>query len=130
MGESGILCHVYTRARKHPKLTGVIGGHVMPFVSTNTQLTVTIGSTLLLLKLHRFWAFLPPLLQLVLVVVVPVGAWFGVRHWQPDDRSPLRFTGAFLAYVLRPRGGRRNGRPVHINGRGVSAGGHFFFSGS
>lgn len=125
----GIVCHVYTKARRHPKVIGVIGGKVMPYVSTNAQLGAFIGTALFLLKFRRLYGFLPIPLQLIVIVGLPVGAWFAVRFWQPDDRSPLGFVAAGAAYLTRPRQGRRRGRAVRISARGRAAGGNFFFSG-
>lgn len=127
-----IICHVWTAARKHPKMIGVIGGHAMPFVSTYAQAGAFIGTLLaLLVTRSRFWGHIVAgPLQIILVIGLPFAAWFAVRLWHPDDRSPTGYLGAAVNFMLRPRHGRRRGSAVHLPARGRAAGGKFFFSGS
>lgn len=124
-----ITCVAYTKARRHPHVVGVIGGKVMPWPSTNTQLGAFIGTALFLLKFRSIWgAFIPVVFQFILIVGLPCLAWWAVRYWHPDDRSPARYAVGVAAYALRPKQGRRNGRAIRL-GRARALPARFFCAG-
>lgn len=124
-----VQCHAYTKARRHPKVIGVIGGKVMPWPSTTTQLGVFLATAIGLAKFRSLWgAFLPMPLQAVLIMGLPCLAWWAVRYWRPEDREPMRAARGFANYAMRPRGGSRHGRQVRM-GRGTVVVGQFFLAG-
>lgn len=125
----GVVCRISTRARRFPKVVGIIGGKKMPWPSTYVQLGVFISLAVGLLQFHSLWApFLPAPIRLLVLVGVPVGGWVAVRYWQPEDRTPTRAAFGWLNYALRPRAGSCHGRPVRRGGA-VAFGGRFFCSG-
>lgn len=110
----GMTCRSYTHARRHPQVVGVIGGHVMPFPSTNAQLGAFICAAIVLLKTRFLWAtFIPTVGQIIIVVGLPVGAWWAVRFWHPEGREPFKAVIGGFNYALRPRLGSLDGRSVH-----------------
>lgn len=123
-----IICRVWTDARNHEKVTGSIGGTRIP-ISTDAQMVATPLSAVVLLALRKYWSFLPIPAQVVLVLAVPAAVWLTLRYWKPDDRSAHGYLAGLLSYAIRPRQGRRHGRPVRIPA-GRRAGSPFFFSGS
>lgn len=129
MEEEGYVCHTWTKARRHPKVVGVIGGKVMPWPSTNTQLMAFIVTAVVMLRTRAMWgAVLPVPLQALLIGGAPIAAWWGARYWKPEDREPLRAIVGGANYAFRPRQGSRNGRPVRLGADVVTA--RFFCSGS
>jgi hypothetical protein len=125
-----ITCVAYTKARRHPHVVGVIGGKVMPWPSTNTQLGAFIGVALFLLKFRPIWgAILPIPLQLITIISLPCLAWWGVRYWHPDDRSPARYAAGVAMYAMRPKGGRVNGKALRL-GRPRAVPALFFCAGA
>lgn len=127
----GIVCHSYTLACRHQEVTGNIGGYKTRFQSNNTQLTMLAVVPTALLTTRHFWGQAVPWGgQVLLILGLPWLFWWLARDWWPEDRSPLKYCGGVLAYVLRPRGGRRNGRALRVTSRGNAAYGRFFFSGT
>jgi len=110
-----ITCAAYTQARRHPHVVGVIGGKVMPWPSTNTQLGAFIGVALFLLKTPPMWgAILPIPLQLIFIIAAPCLAWWGVRYWHPDDRSPARYAAGIAVYAMRSKQGKVDGKALRL----------------
>jgi hypothetical protein len=120
-------CH--TTARRHQNVTGTMGGHVLPWTFTDVQLivcpTILIG---LLFFRSRWGPYLPLPLQIIVVLGLPFAAYMGLRFWQPEDRSPLRYLLGVVSHTLAPTHGRVNGRTVRL-GTTTTVGGRFFCSG-
>lgn len=119
-----IVCRNYTRARRFPKVVGVIGGWVSPWPLTPTQIGAIVVTGLVLIKTHAYWGFmLPSFLQLLVMAGGPVAAAWAVRHLRIEGRTPVQALQGTCNYVMRPRGGRVRGlsyrqpRPVHHGGR-------------
>jgi hypothetical protein len=106
-----IVCRSYTHARRHPNVIGVIGGWVLPWPITPTQLGVLLGSAVLLLATRSAWGFLPGGLRLMLLGGGPLGLAWAVRHLRMEGRSPVRMAAGALGYLARPRQGSLHGRP-------------------
>ena len=117
-----VVCRVYTRARRHPNVIGVVGGWTLPYPLTPTQLGVLLGSFGLLLWARRFWAFLPGRLNILVVGGVPIVLCWAVRHLRMEGRSPMRMAIGAASYLVRPRHGTlhgkayRPGRPCRFGG--------------
>lgn len=114
-----LLLTSYTRARKYPKVVGVIMGWVSPWPSTAAQLGIMLGSAVMLLWTRPVWGmFVPAFLQVLLVIGIPLGGWWAVRFWKPEGREPAQALMGALSYIGRPRRGAVNGKGVRA-GRGV-----------
>lgn len=115
-----ILLTTYTRARKYPKVVGVIMGWVSPWPSTAAQMAVLLGSAIGLLWTRRVWGIVvPSFLQVVMVVGLPIAGWWAVRFWKPEQREPAQAMAGALSYFGRPRLGAVNGRRIRVS-RGVA----------
>lgn len=127
MTEEYIVCRSYTRARRHPKVVGVIGGWQSPWPLTPTQIGALVVTALVLLKTKPLWGLLLPVgfLQLVVLAGGPVAAAWAVRHLRIEGRTPLQAASGWLSFVGRARGGKVRGRAVRP-ARPVSGGGRIF----
>ena len=105
-----IVCHTYTHARRHPSVIGVVGGWVLPWPITPTQLGVLLGSVALLFWTRPIWSLLPSGLHLLILGGGPLFLTWAVRHLRMEGRSPVRMAVGALGYVGRPRQGRHRGR--------------------
>lgn len=123
--------HCHTKARRHKNVTGTLpGGQVIPYTFTDTQLVVCAGLLVGLLAFRRVWGPLLPLpLQIIVILGLPVAAYFGLRYWAPEDRSPLRYLLGVATHLTSPTHGRANGRAVRL-GTTTVVSGRFFCSGS
>lgn len=122
------VCRTYTSARRHPKVIGVIGGHRMPFPSTNTQLLVFIVSAIVLLKTRAWWGIVMPVtVQFILCVGLPCLGWWAVRYWNPEGRAPFRAAVGAINYAFRPRRGSIEGRGLSQRTTSVVGGGGCFY---
>jgi hypothetical protein len=109
----GMVCRAYTGARRHPKVVGVIGGHVMPFPSTNTQLGTFLGLAIALVKSRVLWAAFTPIpVQFFVIVGLPCVGWWAVRYWHPEGREPFKAVVGGINYLVRPQRGSIDGRPA------------------
>lgn len=121
-----VVCRSYTRARRHPKVVGVIGGWVSPWPLTPTQIGAVVITGLVLIKTHAVWGFvLPGFLQLAVMAGCPVAAAWAVRHLRIEGRTPLQALQGAVNYLFRPRLGRVRGRPVR-RARTATRGGRIF----
>ncbi|HET7486501.1 MAG TPA: TcpE family conjugal transfer membrane protein [Acidimicrobiales bacterium] len=111
-----IACRSYTHARRHPNVIGVIGGWVLPWPITPTQLGVLLGSAMVLLATRSAWAVLPGGLGLFVMAGGPLGLAWAVRHLRIEGRSPMRMANGALSYLARPRRGTLRGRPYRPPG--------------
>ncbi len=128
--DGSIVCRSHTTSRRHPKVVGMIGGHAMPWPSTNTQLIVLIGTAIFLLKTRAWWGmFLPGPLQLILLVGLPCLGWWAVRYWHPEGRGPGPAVIGGMNYVTRPKLGSIDGRAVSRRTSSVVGGGGCFYMG-
>ncbi len=120
-----VACRSYTRARRHPKVVGMIGGWQSPWPLTPTQIAALVVTGIVLLKTKPLWGLVLPfgVLQLAVIAGGPIAAAWAVRHLRVDGRTPLQALQGAVNYLGRPRGGRVRGlayrapRPVDGGGR-------------
>lgn len=113
-----VVCRVYTRARRHPNVIGVIGGWTLPWPLTPTQLGVLLGSFVALMTTRRLWSIvLPGSLNTIVVAGVPIFLCWAVRHLRMEGRSPVRMAAGLASYLAKPRQGTLHGRPLRIGKR-------------
>lgn len=110
-----VVCRVYTRARRHPNVIGVIGGWTLPWPLTPTQLGVLLGSFALLLSTRQLWAFLPGSFNTMIVGGGPIFLCWAVRHLRMEGRSPVRMAAGAASYLVRPRQGTLHGKAYRIS---------------
>jgi hypothetical protein len=120
-----VVCRVYTRARRHPNVIGVIGGWTLPWPLTPTQLGVLLGSFGMLLWSRRLWAFLPGSLNTLIIGGGPIFLCWAVRHLRMEGRSPMRMAAGAASYLARPRQGTLHGKAYRL-GRRTRFGGRVF----
>ena len=120
-----VVCRVYTRARRHPNVIGVIGGWTLPWPLTPTQLGVLLGSFALLLSTRQLWAFLPGSFNTMIVGGGPIFLCWAVRHLRMEGRSPVRMAAGAASYLVRPRQGTLHGK-AYRTGRCSRFGGSIF----
>ena len=120
-----VVCRVYTRARRHPNVIGVIGGWTLPWPLTPTQLGVLLGSFALLLNTRQLWAFLPGSFNTMIVGGGPIFLCWAVRHLRMEGRSPVRMAAGAASYLVRPRQGTLHGKAYRV-GRCSRFGGSIF----
>jgi hypothetical protein len=113
--EERIVCHSFTRARRHPLVIGKIQGHALPFMLSPTQLGVLVFGVVGLVMTRAAWG---PLvgggpLEIVVISGVPAGLAFAARHLRMEGRSPLRMAVGLGVYATRRSVGTEMlGRPV------------------
>jgi hypothetical protein len=105
-----LVCRSYTHARRHPNVIGVIGGWVLPWPITPTQLGVLLASVAMLLWTRPIWSVLPKGLHLMILAGGPLFLTWAVRHLRMEGRTPVRMAAGAMGYVGRPRQGRHRGR--------------------
>ena len=112
--DEGIVCRVYTSARRHPYFIGKVGGWSLPTGPiTPTQLGCWIGSFAALSSTRALWgALFPGIATLVVLVAAPTALAWCVRHVRAEGRSPLRFAAGVVAARFAPATGTSDGRPV------------------
>jgi len=121
-----VVCRVYTRARRHPNVIGVIGGWTLPWPLTPTQLGVLLGSFFALMMTRGLWSIvLPGSLTTMVLGGVPIFSCWAVRHLRMEGRSPVRMAAGVASYLVKPRQGTLQGRPLRL-GRTSSFGGRVF----
>ncbi|MFP5319464.1 MAG: TcpE family conjugal transfer membrane protein [Acidimicrobiia bacterium] len=116
--EGHVVCRVYTRARRHPNVIGVIGGWTLPWPLTPTQLGVLLGSFAALMGTRQIWSIvLPGSLNTLVLGGGPIFLCWAVRHLRMEGRSPMRMAAGAASYLVRPRQGTLHGRPYRIGQR-------------
>ncbi|CAN5159420.1 hypothetical protein BH23ACT9_BH23ACT9_27900 [soil metagenome] len=107
-----LRCRTYTHARRFPLVIGKVGGYALPTPLTPAQVVVLLGTVAVLLSTRHHWARLPGAVNLLVAMALPIALAWAVRHATVEGRTPLRFAVGLLTYAVRPRRGRRAGRPV------------------
>lgn len=112
--DEGIVCRVYTSARRHPYFIGKVGGWSLPTGPvTPTQLGCWLGSFGVLMFTWGLWGVLfPGIATLIVLVAVPTALAWCARHVRAEGRSPLRFAAGVASARLAPATGTHDGRPV------------------
>lgn len=113
VGDETLVGRSYTRARRYPLVIGKLpnGGRIPGGPYTLTQLGVMVGAFLLLVGTRGLWAHFG-LVNLVLLVGVPYGLAWGVRHARVEGRDPARAALGLLVLYSQPRTGRLAGNPI------------------
>lgn len=108
----------YTKARRAPLVHGVVrsvnGGpnFRLPFGPyTLTQLAAIVLSVALLILSRPLWGG-HGLGDVLVLVIVPFGAAFAMRHLHIDGRNPAAAAASVVAMLASPRWGRVHGRPL------------------
>lgn len=116
----------YTAGRRQPYLIRKWPGSrwTLPLGPyTLTQLTILVGSIVLLVKTRAVWAHFGSL-NLVIGVGLPAVLTYAARRTRIEGRDPVRTLLAAITYLLQPRAGYLRGRvyrlpaPVRLAGRG------------
>jgi hypothetical protein len=118
--EDRILCHNYTRARRHPKVVGTVQGHKLPFglILWTVQLAVFVGSFMAVMWTRGLWGQVVTAgpAQLVVVLAIPVALTCAVRYARMEGRAPMHMLSGVATYL-----GRRS-KGVVVAGRAVREG--------
>ncbi|MEU0389196.1 hypothetical protein [Streptomyces chartreusis] len=108
----------YTKARRAPLVHGVVrsvnGGpnFRLPFGPyTLTQLAAIVLSVALLILSRPIWGG-HGLGDVLVLVLVPFGAAFTMRHLHIDGRNPAAAAASVVLMLASPRWGRLHGRPL------------------
>ncbi|MFI5688404.1 hypothetical protein [Streptomyces sp. NPDC051636] len=108
----------YTKARRAPLVHGVVrsvnGGpnFRLPFGPyTLTQLAAIVLSVGLLVLSRPIWGG-HGLGDVLVLVLVPFGAAFAMRHLHIDGRNPAAAAASVVLMLASPRWGRLHGRPL------------------
>lgn len=108
----------YTKARRAPLVHGVVrsvnGGpnFRLPFGPyTLTQLAAIVLSVGLLILSRPIWGG-HGLGDVLVLVLVPFGAAFAMRHLHIDGRNPAAAAASVVLMLASPRWGRVHGRPL------------------
>lgn len=116
--DEDLVGRCYTKARRAPLVHGVVrsvnGGpnFRLPFGPyTLTQLATIVVSVGLLVLSRPLWGGHGPL-DLGVLVVVPFGAAFAMRHLAVDGRNPAAAVASVAVMLAGPRWGRIHGRPL------------------
>jgi hypothetical protein len=118
--DDGVVCYSYTAARRHPLVIGQIGGFVLPSPLSPAQMATLLASFFGLLLTRQIWGLLlPGVVSLFVLISVPCGLTWAVRHLRMEGRSPLRMLYGQLAYWLSPPQGWVRGRAVWLAPRPV-----------
>lgn len=105
-----IKCRTYTYARRYPLVVGKIGGAVLWWPLTVTQLA-TFCICLTAAHLSRFvWATSSPTTNIAIGVGLPAAAAWAMRHLRLEGRSPLSTLLGLLTVLAAPEAGRVHGR--------------------
>ncbi|MDH6710925.1 hypothetical protein P3T27_007676 [Kitasatospora sp. MAA19] len=116
-GKEVLVGRCYTRARRSPVVVGVVpggGGRGLRLVGgpyTVTQLGAMVVSVVVLVVLRPVWGG-HGLVDLVVLVGVPFGAAFALRHLHVDGRNPAAAAASVVMMLAAPRAGRLRGRPL------------------
>jgi hypothetical protein len=102
----------YTAARRYPLQVGRFanGGRIPGGPYTMTQLAVMIGLFVVLVVTRPVWGG-HGLLDIVVVLVVPYAAGWGICRVQIDHRNPLAAFASLSGALFSPPAGRIAGRP-------------------
>jgi hypothetical protein len=113
-----LIGRCYTKARRAPLVHGVIrsvngGPNIrLPFGPyTLTQLAAIVVSVGLLILSRPLWGG-HGLADVVVLVAVPFGAAFAMRHLHIDGRNPAAAAASVALMLASPRWGRIHGRPL------------------
>jgi len=109
-----LVLRSYTHARRFPMVIGRIAQFTLPWPLTPLQLAVFVGTVWLLVSLREVWPPLPMVVNLLVLVGVPVGLTWSVRHLRVEGRSPLVALAGRVGMVFAPRTGRLHGQPVPV----------------
>ena len=110
---TSVTCHSYTHARKYPLVIGKIGGFALPTPLSPSQIGMLLGSFFLLLATRRWWGmFTPGLFDVLVLVLVPGGLTWAVRHLRMEGRSPIKMLIGLVTLATSPRHGTVRGRQV------------------
>lgn len=109
--DDGLVCHSYTRGRRHPMVVGRIGGWALPTPLSPAQLLAGLGTFSALAATAGVWQpATPGVAKIVVLAGVPVAAGWAIRHARVEGRSPLRAAVGWLRLVLSPAAGVVRGR--------------------
>lgn len=89
--EDPVRFRSYTHARRFPLVIGNIQGLRLRVPWTPAQLTIAVGSFLVLLTTQSIWGHLGWLVNSMLLIGVPIGLAFAARATRMEGRSPWRF---------------------------------------
>ncbi|MFI6658157.1 hypothetical protein ACIBL8_21840 [Streptomyces sp. NPDC050523] len=116
--DEDLVGRCYTKARRAPLVHGVVrsvnGGpnFRLPFGPyTLTQLAAIVISVGLLILSRPVWGG-HGLGDVVVLVLVPFGAAFAMRHLHIDGRNPAAAAASVVLMLASPRWGRVHGRPL------------------
>ncbi|MFD0287688.1 hypothetical protein [Streptomyces lutosisoli] len=116
--DEDLVGRCYTKARRAPLVHGVVrsvnGGpnFRLPFGPyTFTQLAAIILSVGLLILSRPLWGG-HGLADIVVLLAVPFGAAFAMRHLHIDGRNPAAAAASVALMLAGPRWGRLHGRPL------------------
>ncbi|MGW4784880.1 hypothetical protein [Streptomyces sp. NPDC004230] len=116
--DEDLVGRCYTKARRAPLVHGVVrsfnGGPSfrLPFGPyTLTQLAAIVISVGLLILARPLWGG-HGLADIVVLLAVPCGAAFGMRHLHIDGRNPAAAAASVALMLASPRWGRIHGRPL------------------
>ncbi|MEU8810641.1 hypothetical protein ACN6LC_004515 [Streptomyces violaceoruber] len=116
--DEDLVGRCYTKARRAPLVHGVVrsvnGGpnFRLPFGPyTLTQLAAIVLSVALLVLSRPLWGG-HGLADVLVLLLVPFGAAFAMRHLHIDGRNPAAAVVSVILMLASPRWGRLHGRPL------------------
>lgn len=98
-----VTCRSFTAARRFPMVFGVIGGFVLPVPLSPAQAITFLTSFITLFLTRGLWGFLlPGTITFLVLVGVPIGLTWAVRHLRLEGRSPLKTAVGICTLWLAP----------------------------
>ena len=113
LADMSVTCHSYTHARRYPLVIGKIGEFTLPTPLSPAQISTLLASFFFLLVTRGLWGgVLPRMVNVFILIVVPLGMTWAVRHLRMEGRSPVKMLIGLVSYWAAPRHGWSRGSRI------------------